>query len=116
MIDLLQYLGAGVSLILGLIAVFSPRLIEKFISIQGTGKEGQSEIRATYGGFFIGISLFAILSQNQVVYITLGIGWVCAAFIRMITIVIGSYTPKNLAGVLFESLIGLLCLSSYLLT
>ncbi len=113
MMLVLQYIGAIISLLLGLLALLFPNKVELFVSVKSIGKEGRSEIRATYGGFFFGISLFAILSQNQMVYITLGVGWLSAALIRLITLFFGNYTANNLTGVFFEALIGLLCVSSY---
>lgn len=115
MIVFLQNSAAGISLLLGLIAILFPNKIEAFVSVKSIGKEGQSEIRATYGGFFFGISLFALLSQNSFVFMALGVGWISAAIVRLITLILGSYTSKNLQAVLFEAVIGLLCLSSYLI-
>jgi hypothetical protein len=115
MIIFLQNSGAGISFLLGLIAILFPNRIEAYISVKSIGKEEQSEIRATYGGFFFGIALFALLSQNTLVFMALGIGWISAAIVRLITLILGCYTSKNLQAVLFEALIGLLCLSSYLI-
>ncbi|MDG2090139.1 MAG: hypothetical protein P8J61_03380 [Gammaproteobacteria bacterium] len=109
-----QSAGALISLILGFIAIFWPEKTETFTSVQGIGKEGNSEIRATYGGFFFGIALFALLSQNTTVFLVLGIGWLSAALVRLASFCFGFYTNKNLMGVVFEGLIGLLCLSSFI--
>lgn len=109
---MLQNIGAIISLVLGLIAIFWPSKTEEFTSIKGVGKEGNSEVRATYGGFFFGIALFALLTQNPTVFLVLGIGWVSAALIRLLTLCFGFYTAKNLGGVFFEGIIGLLCISS----
>lgn len=79
---LLSNAGVLVSLTLGLIALFRPKLIQAFVSVQAIGKEGQSEIRATYGGFFIGISSYAIVTQNNDAFIVIGIGWITASFMR----------------------------------
>jgi hypothetical protein len=111
----LQSIGAIISMLLGIVALFYPSKTEQFVSIKSVGKEGLSEIRATYGGFFFGISVFALVAQNSLVFMALGIGWISAAIVRLVTIILGSYTSKNLAGVLFEAVIGLMCLSSYLI-
>jgi len=52
---ILPNIGATLSLILGFFAIFWPSKIETIVSIKGVGKEGKSEVRATYGGFFVGI-------------------------------------------------------------
>ena len=112
---ILQNAGAIISLALGFVAIFWPTKTEEFTSIKGQGKEGNSEIRATYGGFFFGIALFALITQNIIVFIVLGIGWLSASFVRLASFCFGFYTNKNLMGVAFEGLIGLLCISSIIL-
>lgn len=109
---MLQNIGAIISLVLGLIAIFWPSKTEEFTSIKSVGKEGNSEVRATFGGFFVGIATFALLTQNPTVFIVLGIGWLSAALVRLITLFFGFYTSKNLMGVIFEGIIGTLCISS----
>ena len=104
-------IGASISLILGLISIIWPSKIERFVSIKSIGKEGVSEVRATYGGFFVGISLYAMITQAPVVFIALGIGWLSAAIVRLLTLFLGYATPKNIGGVVFEGVLGALCLS-----
>lgn len=113
---ILQYLGASISLLLGLMAVVSPSAVEKFVSIQAIGKLGISEIRATYGGFFLGISIFALYTQEPLVFVSLGFAWLGASFIRLGTFILGSTSRKNTGGIVFEAIIGLLCLASLLNT
>jgi len=109
---ILQNAGVFISLCLGFVAIFWPSKTEEFTSIKGVGKEGNSEVRATYGGFFFGIALFALFSQNSFVFLVLGIGWLSAALVRLLTFCFGFYTNKNLMGVVFEGVVGLLCASS----
>ena len=103
--------GAGLSMLLGLMALIWPAKTESFVSIKSVGKEGASEIRATYGGFFVGISLFALMSQSPVVFAALGIGWLSAAVVRFVTLLFGFATPKNIGGVVMECVIGVMCVS-----
>lgn len=109
---ILHNAGAFISLCLGFIAIFWPSKTEEFTSIKSVGKEGNSEVRATYGGFFFGIASFALITQNPFVFLVLGIGWLSAALVRLLTCCFGFYTNKNLMGVVFEGAIGLLCTSS----
>ncbi len=112
---ILQNIGAIISLVLGFIAIFWPAKTETFVSIKSADKEGNSEIRATYGGFFLGIALFALISQNPTVFSVLGIGWLSASLVRLLSCCFGFYTNKNLMGVIFEGLIGGLCTTSFFL-
>lgn len=111
MLSILANIGAIISLLLGVLGAVWPQKVEKFVSIKGVGREGLPEIRATYGGFFAGISLFAILTQEPTVFLALGFGWAGAALVRTVTLFFGSLTQKNVAGIAFEAIIAALCLS-----
>jgi len=109
--NIFSNIGAVISLALGVMAILVPTKTESFVSIKSIGKEGVSEVRATYGGFFAGISLYALISQSPDAFVALGFGWLGAAFIRFITLFFGYYTTKNVAAVSFELVIGVLCIS-----
>ena len=109
--SIIPNIGAVISLILGLMSIIWPSKIEAFVSIKSVGREGVSEIRATYGGFFSGISLYAMITQTPVAFMALGCGWLCAAIVRFVTLLFGFATPKNMGGVIFEGVIGVLCIS-----
>ena len=104
-------LGVSISLLLGLLAVFRADLTQSLVSIRAVGREGLSEIKATYGGFFIGISLYALTAQSSTVFTVIGTGWLSAALVRFLSILSQGYSLKNLGGVIFEAVVGLLCLS-----
>ncbi|WP_069472063.1 hypothetical protein [Candidatus Marithrix sp. Canyon 246] len=70
-----------------------------------------SNIGATIS-LILGISLFGIVTQNSQAFALLGCGWLSAAIVRLMTLFFGFATPKNIGGVIFELLIGLLCISS----
>lgn len=103
-------------MILGILAILWPSKVENFVSIKSVGKEGKSEVRATYGGFFAGIACYAMVTQDSVVFIALGIGWLTAEFVRLVTLPFGYITPKNIFGIIFELFIGVLCASSIFLS
>jgi len=60
------------------------------------------------------MALFAIIEQNQTALFTLGFGWLSAATVRLATLFFGYATKKNIGGVVFEAVIGALCLSRLL--
>ncbi len=109
--ELAQNLGAVVSLALGVMAIVRPGFVGRFVSLKAVGRQGVSEIRATYGGFFAGIALFALVSQSAMVFAALGLGWLSAAIIRAITLLFGYASSKNVAAVGFEAVIAALCLA-----
>jgi hypothetical protein len=108
----LSNIGVALTLALGVIAILSPLRIQAFVSISAIGKQGESEVRATYGGFFAGIAAYALFSQSVEVFLTIGLGWLAASFIRLVTLFKGSYSLKNMGGVVFEGVIGALCCAS----
>ncbi|PHS11846.1 MAG: hypothetical protein COA86_18940 [Kangiella sp.] len=109
--NLISNIGAIISLALGVMAIIWPKKTESFVSVQSIGKEGLSEIRSTYGGFFAGLAIYAMVVQTPEVFIALGIGWLGAALVRTATLIFGSLTKKNVAAVFFEAIIGTLCIS-----
>jgi len=109
---LLSNIALLICLALGLLAIFRPEQIQSFISIRAVGKEGKSEIKSTYGGFFVGLSIYALAVQSADVFMVIGIGWLSASFIRFVGLFRGLLTIKNVGGVFFEALIGVLCLSN----
>lgn len=111
----LSNVGVSVCFLLGLIAVFKPQYTKSFVGINASSPEGESEIRATYGGFFIGLSICAFVLQSSEVFSVIGFAWMAAAFIRLLTIFMGSYSAKNVGGVVFEAIVGTLCLSAMII-
>jgi len=109
---ILANLGAMASLLLGAMGVFFPAAVEKFVSIKAVGELGVAEIRATYGGFFLGLAAFALYSQDKVAFVALGLGWLGAAIVRLVTFIGGTSTKENAGGIVFELIIGGLCLAS----
>ena len=109
---IISNVAATICIILGFIAIISPRAIENFVGISANGLEGKSEIRATYGGFFIGIAMYALYTQSIDAFFTIGMGWLGAALIRTATLITGSFSFKNLGAVFFEVLIGIFCMAN----
>jgi len=105
-------IGAVLTLILGVVAILLPERIQSFVSIRAVGKEGESEVRATYGGFFAGIAAYALFSQTSEVFLVIGLGWLAASVIRLLSLLKGCYSLKNLGAVFFEGTIGILCSAS----
>jgi hypothetical protein len=58
-INILPNIGAAITLALGILGLLSPASAAKLVGIQPDGVLGVSEIRATYGGLFIGLSVAA---------------------------------------------------------
>lgn len=107
----LSNIGISICFLLGCIAVFKSEYTKALVGLSATCQEGESEIKATYGGFFIGISIYAFIVQSPQVFAVIAFGWLAAASIRLATLFLNTYSLKNLGGVIFEATTGLLCLA-----
>ena len=68
-------LGALVTLGLGVFGLFWPLSVARLVGISPEGERGISEIRATFGGLFLALGLFAAIAQNSDVFRAIGVGW-----------------------------------------
>lgn len=104
-------LGASITLGLGILGLVAPNKAAAFVHMKPDGQIGLSELRATYGGFFLALGAFALVRQEPVVFQTLGLAWCGAALGRALSSWIDhSRSVTNLGGVLFEAGIGVLLL------
>ncbi len=104
--------GAIATLLLGALGLFFPAKAAAFVSISPLGPNGQSEIRATYGGLFVSLGIFCLLAQNSLVFCVAGAAWLGALLGRVFSVFMDSNRHiKNIGGCLLEALIGALLMS-----
>jgi hypothetical protein len=107
----MNFIGAILTTVLGIGGLLKPLVVAKLVGLTPSEPHGISEIRATLGGFFIGLGGFALYSQNTVIYEAVGIGWVGAAIARIFSLIIDRKINKeNIGGVILEGGIGILLL------
>jgi Domain of unknown function (DUF4345) len=108
---MLPTIGAVIVIGLGVLGLVWPRTAANFVRIAPVDTTGVSEIRATYGGVFLGLGIAALVMNQSSVYDAIGIGFGLAAVSRAASVVIDrSREPHNFAGIAFESVIALLLL------
>lgn len=111
MILLINLLGALITFLFGVWAIFKPKQVAKFISVTPYKARGITEIRATYGGWMCGLSGFALWSQSPEVFYCLGFGWLGAAALRGVSFYLDkSYSTTNLRFVIAEIIVGIMLL------
>ena len=99
--------GALVTFGLGVFGLFWPHSVAKFVGILPDGERGISEIRATYGGLFLAMGLFAIIAQTSDVFRVVGVGWIGASSARAFSYVRDdSRSGANLGAIVMEAVIG----------
>lgn len=113
--ELIPLFGAALTLALGVLGLVAPGRAAKLVGIVPEGKLGVSEIRATYGGLFVGLGAGCLWVQKPEVYFVVGLAWLLAAVSRVISFALDhSFSGKNMGGVIMEAGIGLLLVASVL--
>lgn len=104
-------IGAGLTSGLGLMGLSNPMMVARLVGIMPTAPHGLSEIRATYGGLFIGLGGLALYAQDPKIYAAVGCGWMGAAIGRICSIVVDRQMSKmNIGGIVLEGVIATLLL------
>jgi len=107
LIPQLPVVAAAVTIALGALGFLNPNGAQSLTGVRASAREGISEIRATYGGFFLALGLMALTMREPLVFTTAGVAWCGAAAARFLSLFIDRiWTPKNMGGVLFEAAIG----------
>ena len=105
------YAGATISMVAGCLGLIWPKQVSRTIGLQIPGRLGQSEVRATYGGLFIGAGVAVILIGNSDAALVLGAAWAGAFFARTVSFFIDrSRAKENVAGLVIEAVMASLLL------
>ena len=87
--EFLPFAAAGATLLFGLFAMFTPRLMLRAFAIHAMNPQpqGVAEMRATLGGFYIGIGLLSLLLfDQQNIQLLLGGAWTFSTFGRLVAL------------------------------
>lgn len=112
MADLVIYLSFGAALFslgLGLMGLLAPARALDLVGLQlAPGlTHSVSEVRATYGGVFIGASLYPLITGEPQAFLTLSAAWLCAGLARLASVFIDKAATRfNLASIAFEFAVG----------
>lgn len=98
--------SAALTLALGLFGMFAPRLMLKVMRLQTLPDRDSAlaEVRASYGGFRIGLGLACLLLHPQpLLYLALGAAWLATAFGRLVSMLSDKgMTVLNWLVIVFE--------------
>jgi hypothetical protein len=101
----LSYAATLFSLGLGLFGLIRPQGALDLIGLQTVPglAHSISEVRATYGGVFTGVSLYPLITGEPHAFLTLALGWMLAGFCRLCSAIIDSaMTRFNLTSIAVE--------------
>lgn len=113
--DLLSWLpriGALLTVILGLVGFFKPRMITDGQQIQLGSPMALSEARVVFGGLHLGGGIMALALNEPVIYMTLGTAWAFGLLARFYSMVADKATmQQSVPGIIVDSVMALLFLS-----
>jgi hypothetical protein len=109
--DLINMIGASATILMGCLGLFFPNRASAFTGLTASTVEARAEFRGTLGITFILLGLFPLLTQSPYAFATVGLCWAGAALGRVVSIFVDrAQTPKNWAGVVFETMFATLLL------
>lgn len=105
-LQVLKIIAALATAATGLLGLIRPGAVYGFTGLSADGPRGVSEIRAIFGGLFIGMGV-APLFLGQPAYIMLGAAYLAIAIARAVSILLDkSYARSNLISLAIEVVLG----------
>mgnify|MGYP005841910115 FL=1 len=109
--EILQIAVLVITAGIGVIGLFAPGSITGFIGLIPDGVRGISELRAIFGGLFIGLGVAPLALNVTEAYQVVGIGYLAIAAARAFSIVYDqSYARSNILSVASEIVFGIILL------
>jgi hypothetical protein len=107
-LTILKIIAAVATVATGALALVKPKAVYGFTGLKAEGVRGISEIRAIFGGLFIGLGIAPFIFGDTG-YLVLGLGYLAIAVTRLISIVIDRSTDKsNLISLGIEIVLGII--------
>ena len=107
-LQILQYIGCGLTVATGLLSLFAPEKTVGFTGLSPQGGRGITEIRSVLGGMFIALGV-APFFLGEVAFTVLGISYLGIGVVRVISIFLDkSGTQSNWISVAFEFIFGVI--------
>jgi hypothetical protein len=116
LIDWLPRIAAILTLILGLVGFFKPRLITEGQQIELGSAMAMSEARVVFGGLHVGSSIVALALHEPLIYITLGTAWLFGLLARFYSMLADKTGLKSsMPGIVVDGSMAFLFLSGLFL-
>lgn len=112
----LQYLGAILTILIGLNGLFRPLDMGKRVGLTPETKVGLVEIRVLFGSFLVVLPALATLHQSAEIFEFFGMAALAAAIIKTSFMVLDQCPPKLIrVGIAVDIVLATLLLSSLFL-
>ena len=111
LIDCLPRVGAMLTVILGLVGFFKPRLITDGQKIELGSSVALSEARVVFGGLHLGGGIMALALHEPLIYMTLGVAWSFGLLARFYSMVADKTSLReSLPGIVVDATMAFLFL------
>lgn len=111
LLQVLRIIVAASTIVIGLLAFLRPKSIEGFVGLEAPGVRGVSEIRAIFGGLFVGLGAAPLILGAHDAYVMLGIVYAAIAIARAFSTVFDrSFASSNLGSLAAEVVFAVLLL------
>lgn len=105
---ILKIVAAVGTALTGLLALVKPDAVYGFTGLIANGARGISEIRAIFGGLFIGLGIAPLILGGNA-YLMLGIGYLAIAAARLFSMIFDkSYDNSNIISLAIEIVFGVI--------
>ncbi len=116
LIDWLPRVGALLTVLLGLVGFFKPRLITDGQQIELRSPMALSEARVVFGGLHLGSGIMALALYEPLIYMTLGVAWSFGLWARFYSMVADKTSLRqSLPGIIVDATMAFLFLSGIIL-
>ncbi len=111
-IEIIQLVAAVVTAIFGVFALLRPQMLASAAGLRADSVRGAAEIRASWGGLFLGLGLAAIVLRTSDAYFVLGLSYGVTAGVRVINLLLDRsvFHPVVINILAFEVISAVVCL------
>ena len=111
--NILQYIGAGLALLVGLTGLFKPRAMKNLLGLDFVTTVGLIEIRVLFGSFLVALPIAAMFKADAAIFEFYGIAALSAAIIKSIFTVLDKCPISAIyIGILVDVILAILLMSS----
>lgn len=112
LLDWLPRVGAILTVVLGLVGFFKPRLITDGQQIELKSPMALSEARVVFGGLHLGAGIMALALNEPLIYMTLGVAWGFGLLARFYSMIADKTSLQHsFPGIVVDATMALLFLS-----
>ena len=112
LIEWLPRIGAILTVVIGLVGFFKPRLITDSQQIELKTPMALSEARVAFGGLHLGGGIMALILHEPLIYMTLGVAWCFALLARFYSMVADRTSLKHsIPGIVVDASMAFILLS-----